>query len=67
MTLGLLVSVLLLQEVETDFQDLGKLLLGGFALAIAIAIAFTFVRLRWREKKPQRSSFISIEAHPEDK
>ena len=67
MTLGLLFSVLLLQEVETDFQDLGKLLLGGVALAIAIAIAFTFVRLRLRDKRPQRSSFISIGAQPEDK
>ena len=44
----------------TDFNDLGKLLLGGFALAIACAIAFTFVRLRLRDKKPPASNFISI-------
>lgn len=67
MTLGLLFSVLLLQEVETDFQDLGTLLLGGVALAIAIAILFTFVRFRLRDKRPQRSSFISIGAQQEDK
>ena len=51
----------LIQEVsDTDFNDLGKLLLGGFAVAIAFAIAFTFVRLRLRDKKPPPSNFISI-------
>jgi uncharacterized membrane protein len=59
-------SLIFLQEVSTDFQDLGKLLLGGVALAIVIAIAFTFVRFRLRDKKPQRSSFISISAQPDD-
>jgi hypothetical protein len=51
----------LIQEGSaTDFNDLGKLLLGGFAVAIACALAFTFVRLRLRDKKPPTSSFISI-------
>lgn len=72
MTLGLefatVISLMLLfQEVGTDFQDLGKLLLGGVALAIVVAIGFTLVRLRLRDKRPQRSSFISIGAQPEDK
>jgi predicted RND superfamily exporter protein len=50
----------LIQETETNFQDLGKLLLGGVAAAIAIALAFTVVRLRVRDKRPQISPFISI-------
>ena len=64
---ALLSSVILLQEAVTDFQDLGKLLLGGFAIAIVVAIAFTFVRLRLRDKKPQQSGFISIGAQPDDR
>lgn len=60
-------SIVLIQEVETDFQDLGKLLLVGVALAIVVAIAFTFVRLRLRDKKPPESGFISIAAQREDK
>jgi hypothetical protein len=49
-----------IQESETNFGDLGKLLLGGFAAAIVCALAFTFVRLRLRDKRPQTSSFITI-------
>jgi hypothetical protein len=50
----------LLEEAETNFNDLGKLLLGGVAAAIVFAVAFTFVRLRLRDKKPPTSNFISI-------
>ena len=54
-------AILLTQEeIATDFNDLGKLLLGGFALAVAVAIALTFVRLRLRDKKAPTSEFISI-------
>ena len=35
-----------LQETQTDFNDLGKLLLGGVVAAVVFAVAFTFVRLR---------------------
>lgn len=56
----------LIQETQTDFQDLGKLLLGGVAAAIVVAIAFTYIRLRLRDKKPQTSPFISIAANGED-
>jgi hypothetical protein len=52
--------VLIQEEIATDFNDLGKLLFGGFALAVAVAIALTFVRLRLRDKKVQTSEFISI-------
>ena len=63
---AILSSLILLQEVGSDFQDLGKLLLGGVAIAIVVALAFTFVRFRLRDKKPQRSSFISIGVQPDD-
>jgi hypothetical protein len=43
-----------------NFDDLGKLLLGGVAAAIVVAVGFTLVRFRLRDKKPQASSFISI-------
>ena len=56
----------LLQETQTDFNDLGKLLLGGVAAAIVFAVGFTFVRLRLRDKNPQPSNFISISA-PQEK
>jgi hypothetical protein len=57
----------LLQETTTDFNDLGKLLLGGVAAAIVVAIAFTFVRLKVRDKKPPTSNFISISSPPGDR
>jgi hypothetical protein len=57
----------LLQETTTDFNDLGKLLLGGVIAAIAFAIALTFVRLRLRDKKPETSGFISISSVEEKK
>jgi len=55
------------QDVQTDFNDLGKLMLVGFAAAIVFALAFTFVRLRLREKNPEQPGFISISAPVEKK
>jgi len=57
---SVLLVVLFLQEEATNFNDLGKLLLGGFAAAIVCALAFTFVRLKLRDKRPETSSFVSI-------
>ncbi|MGH9966677.1 MAG: hypothetical protein ACREBG_02425 [Pyrinomonadaceae bacterium] len=55
-----LATSILQEEISSDFQDLGHLLLGGFVLAIAVAIALTLVRLRLRAKKPPTAQFISI-------
>ena len=52
-----------LQETTTPtaaFDDMGKLLLGGTAGAVVLAIGFTLVRFRMRDRKPQRSDFLSI-------
>jgi hypothetical protein len=57
---NLICLISLIQETQTDFNDLGKLLLAGVAAAIVFAVGFTFVRLKLREKSPQTSSFISI-------
>ena len=55
-----MVLMILLQENTGNFDDLGKLLFGGVAVAIVVAVGFTLVRFRLRDKKPQTSSFISI-------
>lgn len=56
-----LFSILFVEEAEaTDFDDLGKMLLGGFALAIAAAVLLVFVKLRLRDKNPQKDEFLSI-------
>lgn len=56
----------LFQDMRTDFNDLGKLMIGGVVAAVVLALAFTFVRLRLREKNPQSSNFISISAQREE-
>lgn len=63
----LLISLLQETQTQTNFDDLGKLLLGGVAAAIVFAIGFTFVRLRLREKSHQTSDFISISSPQEKK
>jgi hypothetical protein len=57
--------ITLLQENTGNFDDLGKLLLGGVVAAIVVAVGFTLVRFRLRDKKPQPSSFISISSEKE--
>ena len=63
--LDTLVLISFLQETNTNFEDLGKLLFGGVAAAILIAVGFTVVRFRLRDKKPQTSGFISISSDKE--
>lgn len=55
-----LISIGLLEEnTSSDFDGLGKQLLGGFAVAVVVAIAYTFIKLRLRDKNPP-APFISI-------
>ena len=58
----------LLQEtsVTTDFNDLGKLLLGGVAAATVLAVTLVLVRFKLQNKKPPASNFISISSPPND-
>jgi hypothetical protein len=46
--------------LSEDFNDLGKLMLAGFAAAVAVALAFTFIRFRLRDKKADNSQVLSI-------
>ena len=46
-------------DTFSDFGDLGKQLLGGFAIAVVVAVAYTFIKLRLRDQKPA-AQFISI-------
>ena len=57
--LGLLAICFLPDNVSSDFDDLGRKLLGGFALAVVFAVVFTLIKLRLRDKKPP-AQFISI-------
>jgi hypothetical protein len=50
-------------SIGSDFNDLGRKLLGGFVLAVVFAIAFTVIKLRLRDKNPP-AKFISITASP---
>ncbi len=61
----MLLLINLLQENTSNFDDLGKLLLGGVVAAIVVAVGFTLVRFRLRDKKPQTSDFISINSKKE--
>jgi hypothetical protein len=55
-----LISITLIQELgNSAFDDLGKWLLRGFALAVALAIAFVFIKLRLQDKG-QPPEFLSI-------
>jgi len=63
----MLLLITLLQETATDFNDLGKLTLGGLAAAILIAVVLTVVRLKLRGKRPAAPSFISITSAEKDR
>ncbi len=62
----LIVIYLIQNSAISEFNDLGTLLLGGFATAIGVALVFTFIKLRLRDKKPPTADFITI-AQPEDR
>ena len=61
-----LLSISLLEDnPASDFDSLGKQLLGGFAVAVAVAVAYTFIKLRLRDRNPP-ASFISITSQREE-
>ena len=57
-------SLLLQDRTSSDFDGLGKQLLGGFVLAVVVAIVFTFIKLRLRDRNPP-AAFISISSSQE--
>jgi hypothetical protein len=59
--LAVFVISLIEESTTSDFNDLGKQLIGGFVAAVIVAVAFTFFKLRLREKHPP-APFISITA-----
>ena len=62
-----LFSISLLQDdTSSDFNDMGRKLLGGFVLAVIVAVVFTFIKLRLRDKKPP-AQFISISPEKSEK
>ena len=65
LALEMIALIVLLQEsATTDFNDLGKLLLGGVAAAVVVAVALVLVRFKLQDKKPPASNFISINTPP---
>lgn len=56
-----------LDDSDTGFNDLGKLMLIGFIAAVLVAVGFTVVRLKLRDKKPRPSSFTTISGIEERK
>jgi hypothetical protein len=65
LSLSLLLINILQNETSSDFNGLGKQLLGGFAIAVAVAVAYALIKLRLRDQKP-RAQFISITS-PQEK
>jgi hypothetical protein len=63
--LSLIAISLLEDNPSSDFDSLGKQLLGGFAVAVVMAVAYTFIKLRLRDKHPP-APFISITSQDED-
>ena len=57
--LSLVAISLVSDETSSDFNGLGKKLLGGFVLAVVVAIAFAVIKMRLSDKKPP-AKFISI-------
>jgi hypothetical protein len=61
-----LLAISLLQDaIGSDFGDLGRKLLGGFAAAVVVAIVFTVIKIRLRDKQPA-AKFISVTSCAEE-
>lgn len=51
---GLLSFSLLQSDISSDFNDLGHMLLGGFALALVLAVLLAYVKLKTRDTNAAR-------------
>lgn len=61
-------SVLIfVNEAPTDFDDLGTMLLAGFAIAIAVAVLSVYVKMRLQARSPQKADFLSISSDSDQK
>jgi hypothetical protein len=49
---------------ECGFNDLGKLLFGGLALAVLVGIAVSIFVWKRKQKQPENSEFSSIRSRP---
>lgn len=63
-----LISIVLFvaQSAEAEagnFDDLGKLLLGGLLSAIGLAIVVVFIKLKTQDKEGATNDFVSISPH----
>jgi len=57
------VAMLISDCDECGFNDLGKLLFGGLALAIVVGIAASLLWKRAKEKNASASAFVSIRSN----
>ena len=51
---------------ECGFNDLGKLLFGGLALALLVGVGVSILFWKMKGKEPQRMSVVSINARREN-
>jgi len=51
---------------ECGFNDLGKLLFGGLALALLAGVAVSVFVWKRKEKQPEDSEFFSLRSRPGD-
>jgi len=49
---------------ECGFNDLGKLLFGGLALAIVLGVGISILFWRLKERERNEISFVSLHAEP---
>ena len=61
----LIYAALLISDCdECGFNDLGKLLFGGLALAMLVGITISVLVWKRKEKQSQRTEFFSIRSGP---
>ena len=51
---------------ECGFNDLGKLLFGGLAVALVAGVGVSILVYKWKAKQQEAPSVVSIHAHREE-